>query len=59
MVKLGIANSRMKDFYDLWVLAQRFEFKSSTLTAAIQATFKTRRTTLPRSVAASIEGRVL
>ena len=49
MVKLGIANSRMKDFYDLWVLAQRFEFESATLAAAIQATFKTRRTTLPRS----------
>jgi hypothetical protein len=27
MVKLGLANSRMKDFYDLWVLAQRFEFQ--------------------------------
>jgi hypothetical protein len=39
----------MKDFYDLWVLAQRFEFESGTLAAAIQATFKTRRTTLPRS----------
>jgi len=49
MVKLGVANSRMKDFYDLWVLAQRFEFESSTLAAAIQATFKTRHTTLPRS----------
>jgi hypothetical protein len=49
MVKLGIANSRMKDFYDLWVLAQRFEFRSGTLAAAIQATFKTRRTTLPKS----------
>jgi hypothetical protein len=49
LVKLGVANSRMKDFYDLWVLAQRFEFESSTLAAAIQATFKTRRTTVPKS----------
>lgn len=40
MVKLGIANSRMKDFYDLWVLAQRFEFDSANLAAAIQATFE-------------------
>ena len=47
IVKLGMANSRMKDFYDLWVLAQRFEFESATLVAAIQATFETRRTTLP------------
>jgi len=49
MVKLGMANSRMKDFYDLWVLAQRFEFESATLAGAIQATFQTRRTSLPRS----------
>jgi hypothetical protein len=40
MVKLGVANSRMKDLYDFWVLAQRFEFGSTTLAAAIQATFK-------------------
>jgi predicted nucleotidyltransferase component of viral defense system len=33
MVKLGVANSRMKDFYDLWELAQRLEFESATLAA--------------------------
>jgi predicted nucleotidyltransferase component of viral defense system len=49
MVKLGMANSRMKDFYDLWVLAQRFEFENATLAAAIQATFETRCTSLPSS----------
>jgi predicted nucleotidyltransferase component of viral defense system len=38
-VKLGMANSRMKDFYDLWVLARRFEFESGILAAASQATF--------------------
>lgn len=50
IVKLGMANSRMKDFYDLWVLAQRFEFESARLMAAIEATFKTRRTPLPSSL---------
>lgn len=49
VVKLGIANSRMKDFYDLWILAQRFEFQSATLAAAIEATFETRHTALPPS----------
>jgi len=49
MVKLGMANSRMKDFYDLWVLARRFGFESSILAAEIQATFETRRTALPKS----------
>ena len=50
IVKLGLANSRMKDFYDLSVLAQRFEFENATLAAAIQATFETRRTPLPSSL---------
>ena len=50
IVKLGMANSRMKDFYDLWVLAQRFEFENATLAAAIEATFKTRRMPLPSSL---------
>jgi Nucleotidyl transferase AbiEii toxin, Type IV TA system len=49
MVKLGIANSRMKDFYDLWVMARQFEFGSPVLSAAIQATFERRRTALPSS----------
>jgi hypothetical protein len=47
IVKLGMVNSRMKDFYDLWVLAQRFQFESATLAAAIEATFATRETALP------------
>ena len=36
MVKLGIANSRMKDFYDLWVLAREFEFRGALLAAAFR-----------------------
>jgi Nucleotidyl transferase AbiEii toxin, Type IV TA system len=44
MVNLGIANSRMKDFFDVWNLAQKFEFNGSTLRAAIKATFDRRQT---------------
>ncbi len=47
MVMLGIANSRMKDFFDLWILAQRFEFQGSLLCQAIQATFERRHTLVP------------
>jgi hypothetical protein len=47
MVMLGIANSRMKDFYDLWVLAREFPFGGRDLSRALQATFERRRTTLP------------
>jgi len=47
MVKLGIANTRMKDFYDIWFLARRFEFDGPTLRKAIDATFARRQTNLP------------
>jgi nucleotidyltransferase AbiEii toxin of type IV toxin-antitoxin system len=47
MVKLGIANSRMKDFHDLHSLSITFEFDGKTLTEAVRATFKQRGTELP------------
>ncbi len=47
MVELGITNSRMKDFYDLWYLAGHFAFEGSTLLRAIKATFERRDTPLP------------
>lgn len=47
MAALGIANSRMKDFYDLWFLAHRLAFAGTALSNAIRATFERRRTALP------------
>lgn len=44
---LGIANSRMKDYFDLWILAQHTDFDGETLRQAVQATFDRRRTALP------------
>jgi len=44
MVKLGILNSRMKDFFDIWLLLRRFDFDGPTLSAAITKTFSTRGT---------------
>jgi predicted nucleotidyltransferase component of viral defense system len=49
VIKLGMANSRMKDFYDLWVMAGRFEFRSPVLAEALSATFARRETVLPAS----------
>ncbi len=49
MVTLGIANSRMKDFYDVWTLACQFDFDGLPLSAAIQATFARRMTALPKT----------
>ena len=47
MVWLGIANSRMKDFYDLWAIMRKFEFDGATLAKAIRATFERRNTPIP------------
>jgi len=47
IVRFGMANSRMKDFYDLWLLSRLFEFEGSTLCAAILNTFTRRSTALP------------
>lgn len=47
MVMLGLANTRMKDFYDLAVIAGRTELDGMTLAEAIAATFARRGTQLP------------
>lgn len=46
MVYLSAINSRMKDFYDIWLLATHFGFDGSTLAQAIHETFRRRQTTL-------------
>lgn len=47
MVKRAQLNSRMKDFYDIWLLCQRFDFAGSILADAIQRTFANRDTPVP------------
>lgn len=47
LVVLGIANSRLKDFYDLWLIAQTFEFDQASLAEAVRQTFARRDTMLP------------
>jgi hypothetical protein len=44
MVKLGLLNSRMKDFYDLWVLGRQFPFDGPTVVSAVRRTFANRGT---------------
>ena len=50
IVKLGMINSRMKDFYDLYVISRIFSFDRNVLATAINATFKRRETLLPAEV---------
>ncbi|MGI6393461.1 MAG: nucleotidyl transferase AbiEii/AbiGii toxin family protein [bacterium] len=53
IVRLGMANSRIKDFYDLWILKNSFEFSSETLEKAIAETFKRRKTEIPNDIPVS------
>ena len=48
MVSLGVTNSRMKDFYDVHLLASFFEFDGATLTQAVRTTFERRRIPIPK-----------
>jgi len=50
LVTLGMANSRMKDFCDLWFLSERFDFEGATLSNAVRATFERRRTPPPTEI---------
>lgn len=49
MVKLGLLNSRMKDFYDLWLMMRKFDFDGSRLAGALKRTFGHRKTPFPQS----------
>jgi len=48
MVKLGLLNSRMKDFYDIWLMMRRFDFDGLKLSEALKRTFTHRKTLLPK-----------
>ena len=47
LTSLGMLNSRMKDFFDLWVLAKHSDFNGSVLLRAVTATFERRHTAIP------------
>ena len=47
MVGLGLVNSRLKDFYDLWMLASTISFDGQELADALRATFTKRGTLIP------------
>lgn len=56
MVYLGLANSRMKDYYDVWHLSQHREFRGPLLAGTIRSTFERRRTLLPEEVPVALTG---
>lgn len=50
MVSLGMANTRLKDYFDLWVLAKHVSFDTHILQEAIAATFTRRGTPMPQEL---------
>lgn len=50
MVKLSLLNSRMKDYYDIWLLIHKFDFNGQKLAGALKKTFNSRNTTLPKTI---------
>lgn len=47
MIVLGMRNSRMKDYFDVWLLLRQGGFDPAVLAQAIHATCKRRETVLP------------
>ena len=47
MLTLGINNSRMKDFYDIWLLSRMAEHDYETILSAIRNTFERARIEMP------------
>ena len=50
LVELGMLNSRMKDFFDIWAISETFSFDGRVLADAIGATFDRRSTALPKEM---------
>jgi hypothetical protein len=57
MVDLDMQNSRMKDFYDIWVLSRTIDFSGNELSEAIRLTFERRKTPLPKEVPTALTAR--
>jgi len=49
MTSLGLLTSRMKDFFDVWLLSRHFDFDGEPLAEAIKATFARRNTAVDRA----------
>ena len=56
MLKLGELNSRMKDFYDIWLLSRHFDFDGDILAKAIRRTLGKRETGLPSDIVSFSDG---
>lgn len=54
MIRFGLLNSRLKDFYDIWLISNRFELAGHILLKSIMSTLQRRRTDLPDGVPSAL-----
>ena len=47
MIQLGVLNSRMKDFFNIWLLSRQFDFNSADLVEAFGLIFERRKNSIP------------
>ena len=50
MIDKGLKNSRMKDFYDLWMLSRHCAFSGERLTLAMHSTFQKKQMSIPEKM---------
>jgi len=50
IVELGMDNSRMKDYFDLWFLSTTYQYDTELLALAVRRTFERRKQRLPIDV---------
>ena len=55
IIRLGFANTRMKDFYDIWLLIQQFDFDRKELQGIIYQILKNRGTSIEAPPIAFLE----
>ena len=55
IIRLGFVNTRMKDFYDIWLLIQQFDFDRQELNGIIQQVLQNRGTALETTPIAFLE----
>lgn len=47
IISIGMVTSRLKDFFDIYIIAERFELSGDLLHTAVKSTFKNRNTPIP------------
>lgn len=54
MIELDVRNSRLKDFYDVWFMANTWTFQLDSLRSAIALSFQRRGSVLPNEIPFSL-----